>query len=166
MRGVEQQGQGRIHRLGFVPRCQFAQGALALAVLARELGHRLIGTSLRLVQIRRPEFGAAGFETRLGLTHGGQRVLDHALALPAGGIDHRLRAGFGLQQALQLIVHRLTGRRSAPGRWPQSLPLPVHRAAAGRLAAMPRPCRPSVASTKPRPYSAGDAASGISSPWA
>jgi len=85
------------------------QGALAFAVFAGELSHCLIGTPLRLVKVRRPEFGAAGFKSSFGLTHGGQRVLDHALAIPAGGIDHRLRAGFGFQQALQLIVHRLTG---------------------------------------------------------
>lgn len=70
-----------------MPRCQFAQGALAFAVFTRELGHRLFGMPLRLVQERRPQVGAAGLETRMGVTHRGERVLDHALAFLAGRID-------------------------------------------------------------------------------
>ena len=79
---------------------QVTQGALTFAEFAREFSHRLFGAALRLVQKRRPQFGAAGLETCLGITHGGECIIDHALTFMAGRIDHRLGACLGVKQAL------------------------------------------------------------------
>jgi len=98
-------------------RRQIAQHALALPIFAGEFGYRLFGAPVRLIQERRPQTGTASLETRLGITHGSQRFIDHALAFMAGSIDHPLRTGFGFQQALQLIVHRLTFPIASPSHW-------------------------------------------------
>jgi len=97
---VEQQGEGRIHGFGLVTGSQFAQHALAFPVFAGEFGDRLVGASLRLMQVRRPQLGPACLESRFGITHGSQRIIHHALTLPVGLIDYRLGMGLGVQQSL------------------------------------------------------------------
>ena len=99
-----------VHNAGLLParRTLTADGlelTFATHVVGPHLLTSLLGTPLRLMQKRRPQIGAACFETRLGIAHGGQRVIDHALAFLACAIDHRLRTRFGFEQALQLVVH-------------------------------------------------------------
>lgn len=86
-------------------RRQFAQGTLAFSVFAGEFGHRLFCASLRFVQKGGTQLGAACLEARLGFIYARQRFFDDALTLTAGAIDYRLRTCFGVQQALQLVVH-------------------------------------------------------------
>lgn len=104
--GVEQPRQRRVHRLGFVMGREFAQAALAFGVLARKFGDRLLGASVRLVEKGRAQRTAAGFEAGLGVTRGGERLVDQALPLAAGFVDARLGAGFGVEKTLQRRVHR------------------------------------------------------------
>ena len=79
---------------------QITQHALTFSVFAAELGDCLIGAPMRLVQEWRPQVGATRLKTRFCVAHGDQCVIDDAPAFLTGGIDHRLRAGFSLQQTL------------------------------------------------------------------
>lgn len=102
---IEQEGQRGIHRLRLVARGQLAQGALAFRILAHKFRHRLVGAQLRLVEKGRAQLAAAGLEAGIRVARCGERGIDHALTLAAGGVDRRLGTRLGVEQSLQFVGH-------------------------------------------------------------